>query len=334
MVNTSWRAAKRSPHPKEADTMNPTSEYQQQPQSPVRAARRYKGGHLSTSAQIAFQNILFATDFSSTTELALPYAVEIARRSGATIHAVHVVQPDIYPLVPPSEWHKMAQEEEEFRKEKTNQLEKELQGLPHEFLFPVGNVWQNLEDIIEDKNIDLLILGTHGRTGMGKALVGSVAETIFRQAPCPVLTVGPAVSSKATHAAAAELNRILYATDFSPESLAAAPYAVCLAKEHRAELILMHSIQNAEPGQVESAFHTLRDVVPAGADLEFKPRCVVEPGAPEDTILDVAARHDADMIVLGVRSAQEHPTAITHFFHSIAYKVVTEATCPVLTVRG
>ena len=157
---------------------------------------KYKGAHLPTPAQIAFKNILFATDFSSTTGLALPYAVEIARRSGATIHAVHVVHPDIYPLVPPSEWPKMAQEEKEFREEKRNQLEEELQGLPHEFLFPAGNVWQNIANIIEDKNIDLLILGTHGRTGMGKVLLGSVAETIFRQAICPVLTVGPAVSSK------------------------------------------------------------------------------------------------------------------------------------------
>jgi nucleotide-binding universal stress UspA family protein len=286
------------------------------------------------SAKIAFKNILFATDFSSTAELTLPYAVEIARRSGATIHAVHVVQPDIYPLVPPSEWPKIAQEEAEFRKEMRNQLEKELQGLPHEFLNPEGDVWQNLANIIEDKNIDLLILGTHGRTGIEKVLVGSVAEKVFRQATCPVLTVGPAISSKPNHAATTELNCIVYATDFSPESLAAAPYAVYLAKEYRAELILTHSIQDAEPGQEESAYHTLRDVVPTSVDLAFKPRCVVERGAPGDTILRVAARNDADMIVLGVRSAQGHPVAITHLSRSIAYKVVTEATCPVLTVRG
>jgi len=314
--------------------MNRTSEYQQQFQSPGLASWRHNVGQLPASGQIAFKNILFATDFSSTTGLALPYAVEIARRSGATIHAVHVVQPDIYPLVPPSEWPKIAQEEKEFREEKKNQLEKELEGLTHEFLFPAGNVWKSLANIIENKDIDLLILGTHGRTGMGKVLMGSVAETIFRQATCPVLTVGPAVSSKASHTAAAALKRILYATDFSPESLAAAPYAVCLAKEHRAELILMHSIQNPEPDQVDSAYDTLRDVVPAATDLEFKPRCVVERGAPEDTILRAAAWHDADLIVLGVRSAQGHLTAITHFSHSIAYKVVTEATCPVLTVRG
>ena len=314
--------------------MNPTDGYQERSHVPGLELWKYKGAHLPTPAQIAVKNILFATDFSSTTGLALPYAVEIARRSGATIHAVHVVQPDIYPLVPPSEWQKMAQEEKVFREEKRNQLEGEFHGLPHEFLFPAGNVWQNIANIIEDKNIDLLILGTHGRTGMGKVLLGSVAETIFRQATCPVLTVGPAVSSKTTHAAAAELNRILYATDFSLESLAAARYAVCLAKEHRAELILMHSIQNPEPNQVDSAYDTLRDVVPASAGVEFKPRCIVELGTPEDAILGVAARLDADLIVLGVRSAHGHAMAITHFTRSIAYRVVTQATCPVLTVRG
>ena len=314
--------------------MNATAGYQERSHVSSLEPWKYKGTYLPTPAQIAFKNILFATDFSSTTGLALPYAVEIARRSGATIHAVHVVPPDIYPLVPPSEWPKMAQEEKEFREEKRNQLEEELKGLPHEFLFPAGNVWQNIANIIEDKNIDLLILGTHGRTGMGKVLLGSVAETIFRQATCPVLTVGPAVSSSTTHAAAAELNRILYATDFSLESLAAARYAVCLAKKHRAELILMHSIQNPEPSQVDSAYDTLRDVVPASAGLEFKPRCIVELGTPEGAILGVAARLNADLIVLGVRSAHGHAVAITHFTRSIAYRVVTQATCPVLTVRG
>jgi nucleotide-binding universal stress UspA family protein len=284
--------------------------------------------------QIAINNILFATDFSSTSELALPYAMEIARRSGATIHAVNVVQPDIYPLVPPSEWPKIAQEEKEFREEQRRRLENELHGLPYEFLSRAGEVWQNLATIIEEKKIDLLIVGTCGRTGIAKVLLGSVAEKAFRQAICPVLIVGPAAASKATHASGAKLNRILCATDFSPESLVAVPYAVYLAKEHRAELILMHSIQNADPIQVDFAYQTLRDVVPADAELESKPRCIVELGTPEVSILGVAARQDADMIVLGVRSAHGHAIAITHFSRSIAYTIVTQATCPILTIRS
>jgi nucleotide-binding universal stress UspA family protein len=291
-------------------------------------------GDLATPTQMAFKNILFATDFSSTTALALPYAVEFARRSGAVIHAVHVVQPDVYPLVPPSKWHNMAEEERAFREERKNQLEQELQGLPHELLFPAGDVWRNLANIIEDKNIDLLVLGTSGRTGIGKVLLGSLAEAIFRQATCPVLTVGPAVSSKATPIAAADLNRILYATDFSPESLAAVPCAIAMAKEYHAELILMHAILKPEPGQVNSAFQTLRDVIPLGTWLALKPRYIVEQGAPEETILSAAAKQNADLIVLGVRSAKGLLTAATRFVPSIAYMVAAHAACPVLTVRG
>ncbi len=265
--------------------------------------------------------------------MALPYAVEIARRFGATIFAVHVVQPDIYPLVPPSEWPKAGQEEEDFRQMSKHKLENELRGLPHEFLFLSGNIWRNLIQIIKDKQIDLIVLGTHGRTGIEKALVGSVAEEIFRRADCPVLTVGHCVTSKATHAAAADLNRILFATDFSPESLAAAPYAISMAREHRAELILMHAMEKPEPGQVNFAFQTLRDVIPLGTWMALEPKYVVEEGSAKASILAVAKEYNADLIVMGARSAKGPLMATAHFGSSIAYEVVAHAACPVLTIR-
>jgi nucleotide-binding universal stress UspA family protein len=289
---------------------------------------------LNTCTQIAFKNILFATDFSRVSNLALPYAVEIARRSGATIHAVHVIAPDIYPLVPPTEWQQIAEEEKEFRDRTTKNLEAELEGLSHEFLSLEGDIWRCIARVIEDRSIDLLVLGTHGRTGIQKALMGSVAEKIFRQAMCPVLTVGAHVCARATHAAAAELNCILYATDFSSESFAAAPYAIYLAKEHRAELVLLHAVQKADVGEATDAFQTLRDVVPLGAGLWPRPWCTVESGPPEDCILSVAERDRADLIVLGVRGSDGHLTRTTHFSNSVAYKIMTQATCPVLTVRG
>jgi len=298
------------------------------------AARSHAAAASTTYNQIAFKNILFATDFSRATSAALPYAVEIARRFGATVHVVHVVGPDFYPYVPPSEWARIAREEEEFRQKGKIHLENELKGLAHEFAFPSGDVWKCFARIIEEKKIDLIVLGTHGRTGIEKALVGSVAEKVFRQAACPVLTVGRAVFSKATHAAAADLNRILYATDFSPESLAAAPYAISMAKEHRAELILMHAIEKPEPGQVNSAFQTLRDVIPFGTYLALEPRYIVEQGAPYAAILNVASKRNADLIVLGVRGANRLLPVTTHVVRSIAYEVVANSVCPVLTVRA
>jgi nucleotide-binding universal stress UspA family protein len=314
--------------------MSPMSGNERRGQVPDLGQRRHAVNMLKTSGQVHFENILFATDFSSTTQLALPYAIEMARKSGAKIHVVHVIPPDTYPLVPPEEWARMGQCEEEFRKIKHQELEGELAGLPHEFLFPAGDVWESLSRIIDEKHIDLLVLGTHGRTGIRKTVFGSAAERIFLQAPCPVLTVGPRVSSRAAHPAAAELNCVLYATDFSPESLGAARYAIHLAKEYHAGLVLLNSIQKAEAGQVSSAYETLRDVVPLGAGLASAPKCTVERGAPADSILGASMRDNADLIVLGIRSAAGSVTAATHFAHSVAYKVVTQAECPVLTVRG
>jgi len=326
--------AKNGPCTKSGDVMKHISEYREQFGSPGLISWGCKMENLRVSTQITFKNILFATDFSSTAELALPYALQIAHQSDGTIYAVHVVQPDVYPLLPPSEWARMAQEEKEFRELRKNELEQVLQGTSHEFLFPAGDVWESIENILELKDIDLLILGTRGRTGLRKALLGSVAEKIFRRATCPVLTVGPSVCSKTKHGTASKFSRILYATDFSPESLAAAPYAVGLAKDHDAQLILMHSIHTGEPAYVDSAYETLRDVVPSGAGLEFKPTLVVEPGEPETTVLEVAARHDADLIILGVHHSPGYATVPARFSHSIAYTILAEAACPVLTIRG
>jgi len=285
---------------------------------------------LDSTAHVAFENILFATDLSPSAEKVLPYAIEIARRYHATVYAVHVTRPDVYPLVPPAAWPKFAEDEEEFRRESRHHLDEQLRDLSHEIIFQAGDTWPTLAEIIQKKRVDLLVLGTHGRTGLEKVLLGSVAEEIFRQALCPVLTVGPRSSLRPKNAA--ELSRILYATDFSPESLAAAPYAISLAREHRAQLILLHSMEGA--GEVSALRYTLRDLVPFGADLRCQPDCVVEHGGPANKILEVSEGHGADLIVLGVHGADGHLARITHFVRSDAYKIVTQAKCPVLTVRG
>lgn len=287
---------------------------------------------LDTTCQVRMKNILFATDFSPAAEKALPYVVELARRYSSTVFTVHVKQPDVYPLATPAAWPKLAQEEEEFQRLSKQHLEEELQAIPHNLIFQVGDIWPVLSGVILEKGIDLLVLGTHGRRGFQKAVLGSVTETIFRQARCPVFTVGPAVSAKVR--GTAELNRILYATDFSTESLAAAPYAISLAREHRAQLILLHLFQDHGPEEVAAFRHALADLVPFGADLRTEPDCIVERGAPGTKILEVAEGHGADLIVLGVRYPKRSLTPVTHFIHSDAYKIVAGATCPVLTVRG
>jgi nucleotide-binding universal stress UspA family protein len=293
---------------------------------------RHNLSALRTSLQVAFQNILFATDFSDAADRALPYAVEIARRSVATIHAVHVISPGDSPLLPPADWAEIVRQQEEFRGRKQNQLEFELRELLHELLILEGDVWENLKNVIETRNVDLLVLGTHGHTGIAKAVLGSVAEKIFRQAYCPVLTVGPGVAPRAPHAAAAELNCILYATDFSPESLAGARYAISMAKDHRAALVLLHTMKDG--GQKDIALETLRNVVPLGARLHSEPAYVIERGDPAEAILGAAKKAQADLIVIGARGAEKHLTLATHFSDSIASCVVANAFCPVLTIHS
>lgn len=282
-----------------------------------------------TTSQLALKNILYATDLSATAERALPYALGIAQRYRSTVYAVHVIQPDVYPLVPPAAWPSMATDEEMFRQEAKATLEEQLRGVPHELIFRAGEVWQTLSQVIQEKQIDLIVSSTHGRTGIEKALLGSVAEDIFRKASCPVLTVGSAVSAKPREHG--ELNRILYATDFSPESLAAAPYVISIAREHRAQLILLHCIEDG--GDVQTMLHTLHDLVPFGADLRCEPTCVVERGAHGNKILEVSEGHGADLIVLGVPSTSPHGGKKAYFYRSALYKIVTQAKCPVLTVR-
>ena len=314
--------------------MTHVREFQQQTAIPGSEPWRHKLSSFRTSLQVTFRHILFATDFSAAADRALPYAVEIARRSIATIHAVHIISPDGSPLLSRVDGAVIAHDQEEFRARKKNQLELELQELPHDFLFLMGDVWENLEEVIREKNVDLLVLGTHGRSGIAKALMGSEAEKIFRQAPCPVLTVGPGVAPRASHAAAAELNTILYATDFSPESLAAARYAISLAKDHRAELVLLHTTKDGAKRDEDLALETLKDVVPLGAGLLSNPSYLLEHGAPSDAILEVAKKMHADLIVLGARSVEKHLSVATHFSDSIANTVVVNAGCPVLTVHS
>jgi nucleotide-binding universal stress UspA family protein len=284
---------------------------------------------LDTTTHLKLKNILYATDLSVTAERALPYTLEIARRYGSTLYVVHVTQPDVYPLVPPAAWPQMTTDEEMFRQERKAALDEQLRGVPHELIFQGGKVWQILSELIREKQIDLLVSSTHGRTGLEKALLGSVAEEIFRKASCPVLTVGSSVTGKPRQNA--ELNRILYATDFSAESLAAAPHAISLAREHRAQLILLTCIEDG--GDVGTMLHTLRDLVPFGADLRCEPLCVAERGAHGDKILAVSEGHGADMLVLGVPSASPHLNKKARFYRSALYKIVTQAKCPILTVR-
>ena len=299
---------------------------------------------------VSLKNILFATDFSDVSEGALPYAAAMSLRYGGMVHVAHVL-PDIT-LVRPSpidpvtigsiyeDAHSAAQEQ-------MQQLSLKVKGFPHRTYIRRGKVSEVLSEIIREHQIDLVVAGTHGRTGVGKLLMGSVAEEIFRQATCPVLTVGPGVPKLGrapVHRHGAELapanvgfRHILYATDFTPNSLAAS-YAFSLAQEFRTRLTLLHVIEEYwdhlydRPGPIDAALRKLEDLIPEEADLRFAPEPTVEFGSPAEALLQTAVERDVDLIVLGARPG--HIDAATHLPWATAHKVIVGEQCPVLTVRG
>jgi len=294
---------------------------------------------MDVKARISIKNIAFATDRSPESYAALPWAAEFARYYGAKVWGFHVLSPNVYPVPPSLVLPTPEMDSQEAAKELGRQLTKHLAGLPQEVVIGHGETWSTFSSFIEKNNIDLIVMSTHGRTGLGRALLGSVAETVFRQCPCPVLTVGPKVASHMDQPA--ETKEILYATDFTPASRAAAAYAMSIAQEHQAHLVLLHVIEPPKADDstrggalVSTTMQLLRDLVPPEAELWCRPEHVVEYGSPADNILKAAERRHAHLIVLGVHKPEGSLGLATHFVRATAYKVVSEANCPVLTVRG
>jgi nucleotide-binding universal stress UspA family protein len=304
-----------------------------------------------TGAALSLKNVLFATDFSATSEAALPFAAAVCRHFGSRLHIAHVLS-DVSLLtmtggvdyISLSTVHEDAHNE---AKERLEQISARLEGIPQRNYVLHGQVWKNLAGVVEENGIDLIVLGTHGRTGLGKLLPGSVAEDILRHAPCPVLTVGPKVCGRAKLPAfqtcgrdlapvELELRQIVFATNFAKSSAWVAQQAVSLAEEFRARLTLLHVVEGytrlgSRLGPIEEGLRGLQNLVPKNAALPYLPETLLEFGSAPECILKIASEREADMIVLGARAAAEVGT--THLPWSTAYGVIAQAHCPVLTIR-
>jgi nucleotide-binding universal stress UspA family protein len=293
----------------------------------------------ATKTRIALKNILFATDFSPAAESALPYVLGLARQYGATVHGLHVRYPATYPMVGPEAMPQIIEAAEEQALLDSQQMHEMLASVPHDVLITEGDLWPMIESMLQKQPIDIIVIGTHGRTGFGRAVLGSIAEEIFRKAPCAVLTVGPHISKDTERRL--EMKQILYATDFSPESLAALPYAFSMAQEHQAKLTILNVVEAAQVGDLvhpelynESTIRQLKKLVPEDVERWCEPQFKVSRGPAAEAILETAIAIGADLIVLGVRGAEKGLGVATHLLRPTAHRVVAQAECPVLTVRG
>lgn len=293
---------------------------------------------LETTKKVSLTKILVTTDFSPESERALQYALALARRYDARIYLTHVITPDPFlyaePALAEATYEKVRQASEQGIADIL--VSGKLRGIPHEVLLEEGNVWPVLEKLIRKNEIDLVVTGTHGRGRVQKVLIGSVAEEIFRQADCAVLTVGPRMKDEARNEV--ELKNILFATDFGPGAEKAAAYAFSLAQEHAARLTMLHVIEEATAfteesvrRQREMTIERLKQLMPAGAENWCKPEFRATFGEAAEEVLTMARENNADLIVMGAKTRK---SLAGHAPFTIAYNVVVKAPCPVLTVRG
>ena len=306
---------------------------------------------VSKSIDIQLKSVLVATDFSPASEKALRHAAAIARHYGSKLYIAHVVSGLGFVMAGPDS-SAMASGLAEKNLEKLEQqliIRGALAGLTHEMIVREGEVWEELEKVVAQRSVDMVVIGTHSRTGIAKLVLGSVAEEIFRHASCPVLTVGSHCPADAQISAQESIRPILFPTDFSDTSLRALPYAISLTNEQQARLVLLHMLSPV-PEIQGNRWYTANDVIDSRkaaraekvkqlhwlvrhAKLAIDPICMAEFGEPAEGILWAARKLNAEAIIMGLRR-KTHVDAMSHLPWSTAYKVVRGACSAVLTVRG
>jgi nucleotide-binding universal stress UspA family protein len=298
---------------------------------------------------IKMRRILCPTDFSDFSRHALERAVALARWYESAVTVLHVVPfvpspatfpPGVSPLtLEPVPHDRILEELKRFAEPVA------AAGLECDALLRDGNAAKEILDLAGTLPADLLVMGTHGRGGFERLVLGSVAEKVLRKASCPVLTV-PAPRPDAT-APLAPFARILCPVDFSPSSMKALDYALSLAQEAKATLTVLHVVEWSPDEEVrehrhfdvpeyrryleEEARSMLRQAIPEEARLWCAPREIVVPGKPREEILRAAREAQAEMIVMGV---QGRGAVDLMFFGSTTHHVIRESHCPVLTIRG
>ena len=143
------------------------------------------------------RKILYATDFSTMSDTALELATSLAREQGGTLLIVHVEEP-------PAAYGGVAFDyrPEDPREEVLRMLKEVVPtdiSVPFEHRLIVGLPAPAILDLARRENVDLIVLATHGRTGLARVVMGSVAEEVVRKAKCPVLTIKPAVAAVAAN---------------------------------------------------------------------------------------------------------------------------------------
>ena len=300
------------------------------------------------TAALKPQSILIATDFSQASEKALRNSLALARFYKSKFCLAHVVSSLGLRMAGPDA---IAADEVSISRDSAN-LEASLlrtgalTGIRHKFIVRQGELWPELQEIIREERTDLLVVGTHGRHGVAKLFFGSVAEQIFRQANCPVLTFGPHTAGQPWFETSFTQRTFLFATDFGPASLHGLPQAIAAANKFRAKLAFLsilpaaasQSDEQMRNHQADARIRTLGRLreLANNAGLDPRPELYVEFDSgqtPSEKILEIADKLRAGLIIMGLHDSP-HTGIISHLDLANTYDVVCQARSPVLTVNS
>ncbi len=298
---------------------------------------------------MVIERILCPVDFSEISRRALHHATAIARWYGADLHLLHVIVAPFPPMPPQRLATTPALMTEEVQARVADALHTLVAdtNLADTRLHQQVLVGPPATVILEQAaalRVDLIVLGTHGRTGVDRFLLGSTTERVLHRAACTVLTIPPAAHEPPS-AVQVQYKRILCAVDFSPSSLRALEHAFSLAAPDDSRITLLHVLEMLSEEEVGAVAHyrvagyvqarrqealdRLRALVPK--ELSSLCETLVELGAPGRTILRTANGIGPELIVMG---AQGHSALGLMLFGSTTHTVVRGATCPVLTARA
>jgi len=302
-------------------------------------------------AALRFARILVPLDFSSTATDALRFVLSMARETGARVDLLHVIPP----LALPAETSHLPEGWSRYEDERRHEAEQQLEALAAAETGPdvrtgvivrVGDPATVIVDTARTRRSDLVVVSTHGRSGLSRFFLGSTAEAVVRRAPCPVLTVRRRVLARTVAAAkptSEQINRILVPVDFSAPSRTAVRHAAAFAQRFGASLRLLHVVRRVEvPARLALEARRLQAavyldgeerlaawaerVVPNGVAVKH----VVAVGEPYDVITGMARREKLDLIVI---STHGHTGLNRLFLGSTAERIVRHAACPVLVIR-
>jgi len=289
--------------------------------------------------------ILCPVDFSEFSIRAYHYALSLAEHYRAKLVAQHIVELSRYPY---AEYVATQGDYQEFSRALREGGEERLQEFmkkhTHDEVQPELEVHEGVAadsilSFAQERKMDLIVMGTHGRRGFDRLVLGSVTDRVMRTAPCPVLAI-----SKLPHDSSAtgeerrrvhHLSRILFCTDFSEASERALNYAISATAEYDAELTLLHVLEEVpSPAKTEDAIATatqqLDKLIPREGRKTTKIKTAVRIGKPYMQIIQFVVEAQIDMVTMGVSGRGALDRAV---FGSTTYRVMQLGPCPVLAVH-